>query len=167
MKWCRTARHTRRLQGLFDALDLPDGITDPYELCGVVGEQLGCRIELEFAPLPFDRPGSPCGVTFLIPGGYLILVELGTWPGHRLHIVAHELAHLLCGHVPEPRDDIPELHGIPVLTRLSYQDPRERDAEAVAGLFGRRAMLPPGRRPTGRAGRIYNSLRPRGSIVRR
>ncbi|MFG1928922.1 hypothetical protein [Cryptosporangium sp. NPDC048952] len=165
MTWCRAARHARRMQRLFDALDLPDGITDPYELCRLVGEHLDCRIDLEFAPLPFDRPESPCGVTLLTPGGYLMLVEGGTWPGHRLHIVAHELGHLLCGHVPAPRDDIPGLRGIPVLTRLSYRDPRERDAEAMAGLIGRRAMLPP--RPTGRAGRIYNSLRPRRSGVRR
>jgi hypothetical protein len=163
MRW-RIFQRPRRIQRLFDALDLPDGVTDPYELCRLVGEHLGCQIELEFASLPTN---SPCGVALLTATGYLLIVEEDTWPGHRLHIVAHELAHVLCGHIPAPRDDIPELLGIPVLTRLSYRDPRERDAEAMAGLFGRRAMMPPDRRPTGRAGRIYNSLRPRGSGVRR
>ncbi|WP_265444804.1 ImmA/IrrE family metallo-endopeptidase [Flexivirga meconopsidis] len=65
-----------------------------------------------------------------------VIVESQTSPDHQQHILLHELGHLLCDHSDQA-------HGL--LTRSTYTDPLEYEAEVIASLLGqhlRRAADP-------------------------
>lgn len=87
----------RRCRRLVDGLELPR----PFEAAAFIGTlalERGRRIEL----IPVSaRPNLPCGLVITMAEADLILYSADTSPLHRQHILLHEAAHLLCGHVDE------------------------------------------------------------------
>ncbi len=94
--------------------------------------------------VPRDQMVGPCGVLISLRDTDYVFYEAGTSPVHRDHIVAHELGHLLCDHVPRERigDEVirslmPDLEPTMVRTalgRTSYGEVEEQEAEMVASL---------------------------------
>ncbi|MGK5627227.1 ImmA/IrrE family metallo-endopeptidase [Streptomyces sp. URMC 123] len=103
-------------------------------------------------PMPV-RHASPCGLWVACETADIILYEPDTSPSHQEHIIAHELAHILCGHHGEGRMDdagtralFPDLDPQLVrdmLGRTAYTDPQEREAEMIASLILKRARRRP------------------------
>lgn len=150
----------RRCRRIVDRLDLPRPF-DAAEFIGMLALERGRRIEL----IPVRaRPNLPCGLVITTAEADLILYSADTSPLHRQHILLHEAAHLVCGHVdaigraagtaaeggraPDPGAmggvgaGISSLlpHLSPelvrgVLGRTVYSEPQEREAELVASLI--------------------------------
>lgn len=162
----------RRCRRLVDRLDLPRPF-DAAEFIGTLALERGRRIEL----IPVSaRPNLPCGLVITTAEADLILYSADTSPLHRQHILLHEAAHLLCGHVDEVAGGAEDAGGsgertdaghvgagissllphLPaelvrgVLGRTVYSEPQEREAELVASLILYRVARddgPPARPP--------------------
>ncbi|KDN84343.1 hypothetical protein [Kitasatospora cheerisanensis] len=122
------------------------------ELCGAVSAHLDRPIRI--APRRM-RVGEPSGFVERLPAEDVIHVEQETSGLHRAHIVCHELAHLLCGHLSEPAraDEDPSLVELPtidpemlrlVLGRSHYDDIAEEEAEVLGAELMRILVLAPG-----------------------
>jgi hypothetical protein len=97
---------------------------------------------------------GPCGVWIVTDRGDYVFYERATSPLHHRHIILHELSHVLCGHVggaagavtsavstllPHLREDVVRR----VLTRTSYSQMEEQEAEILATLLLERVAAVP------------------------
>ncbi|MBF9071826.1 ImmA/IrrE family metallo-endopeptidase [Streptacidiphilus fuscans] len=110
------------------------------ELCTALAARRGKRIILR--PLTSGAAlGTPCGIRLETPTAEILMYEEETAPLHQMHILAHELAHIICGHP-----------GSLALGRAGYDAPDEREAELMATLIRQRIHLerihPPARLAT-------------------
>ncbi|MEV6671988.1 toxin [Streptomyces sp. NPDC051162] len=142
-------RLRRASEAVLARLDLPDG-------CGIatLTERLsadrGHPIQLVELPMGAE---SPCGMWLATDEADFILVEANTSRLHRDHIIAHELAHMLCGHRdstgPDPTGFAHLLPNLDhqrvreILGRTSYSSAEEQEAETVASLILERVTRPP------------------------
>ncbi|MFE2373612.1 toxin [Streptomyces sp. NPDC059398] len=156
-----------------ETLTLPRSYDLPL-LCEHVGRARGRTIHL--VPMHMDATG-PCGIVLSLPGADYVVYEVQTSRHHQEHIIAHELAHLICGHRTADQADaaasgdaaallFPDLDpGLvrDLLYREHYSDVQEQEAEVMAFLIGTRLRATDA--STGRApapdstlGRIQSSL---------
>ncbi|MER7759758.1 hypothetical protein [Streptomyces sp. NPDC097619] len=104
-----------------NGLELPQ----PFELgafCDLIAERRGRPLVL----LPLEGPGSedlPCGVWLGLDSADLVFYDATAPEILRVHIVLHEIAHMLLGHVA-PELDLPE-HAT------------QRELDTAAAHFGR------------------------------
>jgi hypothetical protein len=137
----RFRRLRRHCASRLASLDLPP-TADLTVLCEHVARRRDRPIRL--LPMPLHE-ARPCGVWLALPDADLIAYEAGTNRLHQDHIVAHELAHLICGHANlagAPRLDtrtlFPDLDPKLVrafLQRTHYSDDQEQEAEVMASLL--------------------------------
>ncbi|MFC6596563.1 hypothetical protein [Kitasatospora paranensis] len=140
----------RRMRAVARHLDLPP-MSTVEELCAVVAERIGRPVRL--APRRM-RVGEPSGFVERLPDEDVVHVEQETSGLHRAHIVCHELAHLLRGHLaePPPPDDpaLVQLEALDpevlrlVLGRSHYDDAAEEEAEVLGAELLRLLVLAPG-----------------------
>ena len=93
----RVARIRRQCRQLIRELGLPAS-TDLPGLCDLVARRLGRAVHL----VPMGMGGVVSGMTASTDEGYWIFYELKTSPWHQIHIVLHEIGHLLLGHEQDP-----------------------------------------------------------------
>lgn len=152
----------RRCEQLLDEVDLPE----PFD-ANVFRDTVAARRGRPIRMVPHEHMVGPCGVLVSMRDADFVFYEAGTSPVHRDHIVAHELGHLLCEHVPKDqiRDDVlrtlmPDLDPAMVrrvLARTTYGDVDEQEAEMVASLLlGRPRSLEPAPDPV--LHRLHRSL---------
>lgn len=137
------ARHQirRRCEEIFASLDLPAGFDIPV-LCERLGQQRGVPIRLLAVPLDAEQFYG-AWVTSSVAD--FVLYETNTSKPHQEHIVAHELAHMLCGHRTSGELDtaiaellFPDIDRDLVrdmLTRGGYSDQQEQEAELMASVI--------------------------------
>ncbi|MEV0374823.1 ImmA/IrrE family metallo-endopeptidase [Streptomyces sp. NPDC050636] len=107
---------------------------------------------IQLVPLPLGAE-TPCGMWLATDAFDVIVVEADTSSLHQDHIIAHELAHMLCNHGDSAefetammRDLMPNLDPRRVremLGRTSYSTAEEQEAEIVASLILERVTRPP------------------------
>lgn len=137
----RFRRLRRRCAARLAALHLP-ATGSMTMLCAHIGQQRNRPIRLLMMPLHEARP---CGIWLSLPDVDLIAYEANTSPMHQDHIIAHELAHVVCGHSVlgadrrlDSRQFFPDLDpGLvrALLGRSHYSDEQEREAEVLASLL--------------------------------
>ncbi|MCM6775548.1 hypothetical protein NDR87_15270 [Nocardia sp. CDC159] len=140
------------------------------ELCRRIGEQRGKPIRL--IPWQLPVPG-PFGLWMSRGHEDCIVFQEETTRVHQVHIILHEIGHILCEHIDDTGgDDVPDLgpefpgdltrRG---LRRTCYDELRERQAEMVATIIQEWSSVvdyatPPV--PTGsEAGPLYSALNSR------
>ncbi|MFJ1756685.1 hypothetical protein [Kitasatospora sp. NPDC088134] len=149
-------RTRRRMRAVARELRLPP-LSTAEELCAAVSAHLGRPIRIEPRRM---RVGEPSGFVERLSDEDVVHVEQETSGLHRAHIVCHELAHLLCGHLSEPALLDPALLGpdgasvdLPtidpemlrlVLGRSHYDDAAEEEAEVLGAELMRLLVLAPG-----------------------
>ncbi|GAA1120590.1 hypothetical protein GCM10009663_70290 [Kitasatospora arboriphila] len=144
-------RTRRRMRAVARQLGLPP-LSTVEELCTAVAERTGRPVRL--APRRM-RVGEPSGFVERLPGEDVVHFEQETSGLHQAHIVCHELAHLLCGHLPEaaPPDAETAAVELPtidpdvlrmVLGRSHYDDAAEEEAEVLGAELLRILVLAPG-----------------------
>lgn len=141
----------RRCRAVSESLELPDPF-DAAELVARLARDRGRPIDLIAVPA---RPGAPCGLLVTTGQADYIVYAEDTSEVHRQHILVHEYAHLLLGHADGPSPDPGLTRGLlphlsptvigQVLGRTCYLEPQEQEAELLASLILRRALLPGGR----------------------
>ncbi|MFI0982533.1 toxin [Streptomyces sp. NPDC021093] len=141
-------RLRRTSETLLESLDLPDG-SNIATLVERLSVDRGRPIQLVAMALGV---GHPCGMWLATETFDLIVVEAETGPLHQDHIIAHELAHMLCGHSHASGLDaesvgllLPSLDPrrvLDVLGRTSYSTEEEQAAEIVASLILERVTRP-------------------------
>lgn len=135
---------TERCRKRLTELDLPQPF-DVHALC----EQIGRR-DRPIRLLPMDlAPGSPCGLWVCTDERDYIVYQRATTPLHQEHIIVHELAHVLCGHIDSAglgdehaRRLFPHLAPDTVrrvLGRGAYCSEEEQEAEVLASMILQRA----------------------------
>lgn len=124
--------------------DLPQPF-DVKTLCARVGERRQRPIILLGLKLPAD---APHGLWIRSGERDYIIYERATSPLHQEHIILHELAHLLCGHVGSSLSNEHARRLFPtldpalverILARSAYSDMEEREAEVLAYVILREA----------------------------
>lgn len=90
----RLHRHRRRCDRLIRALGLPTPL-DPEMLCRHLSQQRGRRVRL--LPMPLPSNGAS-GFWLATETTDYIITDSGTVAPHQLHILLHQLAHMLLGH---------------------------------------------------------------------
>lgn len=164
-------RERRRWTLFVEGLQISTKADGPAALCAAVAEHLDRPVALLPMPLP---PQAPCGVVLSMPNRYYIAYDAQTSPLHQRHIVAHELGHLLAGHLAGALSNselarllAPELDPklvAAILGRSGYDERTEWEAEFIAGLLRRQIDTykgPPGSNdPSSEAtvARIWQSL---------
>ncbi|QFZ20317.1 M48 family metalloprotease [Saccharothrix syringae] len=126
-------------------------------LCQVMAQRLQREIRLRFDDLGDSGTSGLWAVTE--EGVHVVIVTTARSWVHRLLILLHEIAHMLCGHAP-PRLDAEEARRLlypdlsPAMLRilagrtdLSRRD--EREADRVAGVLTRALIDWAGRPPQG------------------
>ncbi|MBN1173106.1 MAG: ImmA/IrrE family metallo-endopeptidase [Micromonosporaceae bacterium] len=88
-------RCLRRLADLGDQVEIPRPF-DATELSRQVSSLLGHDIALVALPM---ATGAPYGVTLFTDDAHVIAYERHTSRVHQDHIIAHELGHVLLGHL--------------------------------------------------------------------
>ncbi|MEU2789671.1 toxin [Streptomyces sp. NPDC007100] len=159
----------RQCRAKLAAFGLPAGYDLPL-LCEHVAGNRGREIEL--VAMPMDSSG-PCGLWLSFPGTDYVVYESQTSRHHQEHIVAHELAHMICGHhgVGVQGADanallFPDLDPALVqdlLYRENYSDAQEQEAEVMAFLLGEALRAGPrggaaAPDPDSALGRVHGSL---------
>ncbi|GAA2463887.1 hypothetical protein GCM10023100_00490 [Actinocorallia cavernae] len=97
-------------------------------------------------PVPMAIPGySVNGMWISTTMADFIIYEARTTRAHQEHIIAHELAHMLCGHQAVDNADNTVLRQLfpdiapevvrRVLQRTRYSDSNEQEAEMIASLL--------------------------------
>jgi hypothetical protein len=137
------------------------------ELCARLAERRGRPIHL----IPMAMPAThPCGFWVATDDADFILYEADTSRTHQEHIVAHELAHLICCHrgtvtldEASARTLFPDVDPQVVrdmLGRAAYTDDQEREAEVMASVLLERLSRPepPPSEVEGALARITSSL---------
>jgi hypothetical protein len=144
-------RTRRRARARVRELRLPP-LSTVDELCAAVAERLGRTVRI--APRRM-RVGEPSGFVERRAEEDVIHVEQETSGLHRAHIICHELAHLLCGHLAEgplldeetARVELPTIDPDMlrlVLGRSHYDDAAEKEAEVLGAELMRILVLVPG-----------------------
>ncbi|MFC4518311.1 hypothetical protein [Streptomyces ehimensis] len=128
-------------QDLLAALALPTPC-DIAELCARLSDQRGRPIRL--VPIAMQAE-QPCGLWVASDAVDFVLFEAKTTRPHQDHIIAHELAHIICDHrgITFLADSairliFPDLNPElvrDVLPRSNYSDLQEREAEIMASLI--------------------------------
>ncbi|MFD4998689.1 hypothetical protein [Streptomyces buecherae] len=144
-----TRRLRRASENILDRLALPDELSIKI-LIDRLSRDRGRPIRLLPAVL---GAGLPCGMWLATDTVDFIIVESSTSPLHQDHIIAHELAHMLCRHSnPAGIDsstmslvfpDLDPQYVRDVLGRTSYSSEDEQAAEMVASLILKRITRPP------------------------
>ncbi|MFD8462620.1 ImmA/IrrE family metallo-endopeptidase [Streptomyces antimycoticus] len=93
----RVGRIRRQCKQLIKELGLPAS-TDLPGLCDLVARRVGRPVHL----VPMSLGGVVSGMTASTDEDYWIFYELRTSPWHQIHIVLHEIGHLLLGHEQDP-----------------------------------------------------------------
>ena len=145
LRWSARARRfralERRCEGRLAAL-APPSTSDVAELCDHVGRRRGRPIVLMAIP---SRGTRPCGMWLALPDVDLLAYEASTNRMHQEHIIAHELAHVICGHsslgssaAVDTVALFPDLDPALVRSMLGrghYADAQEQEAEVMASLL--------------------------------
>ncbi|WP_431044407.1 toxin [Streptomyces sp. P1-3] len=143
-------KHLRRAsEAVLTRLDLPDGC-DIAALMERLSADRGRPIQLVSLPLGAK---APCGMWLATDTFDVIVVEADTSRLHQDHIIAHELAHMLCDHRDSAGFDeavmgslLPNLDPRRVremMGRTGYSTEEEQEAETVASLILERVTRPP------------------------
>ncbi|HKS98856.1 MAG TPA: hypothetical protein VJT31_04930 [Rugosimonospora sp.] len=122
-------------------LDLPEGSTITA-LCRQIAARRGREIHL----IPLAMAAThPCGFWVATEAADFILYEANTSRTHQEHIVAHELAHIICCHRgTSALDDLSARTLFPdvdpqlvrdMLGRATYTDSQEQEAEVMASVI--------------------------------
>lgn len=133
----RTGRLIRSCDARFRAWGVPEPF-DIAALAGHLGRRRGRPVHLLAAPL---GPPGPSGILLALPDRDVIAYDAGAGPAHRDHIIAHELAHLGCGHPGAAAALLPGLDPRLVrdmLGRAAHGDRNELEAEVLASTILRR-----------------------------
>ncbi|MER6051310.1 ImmA/IrrE family metallo-endopeptidase [Streptomyces sp. NPDC001793] len=129
-------------------LDLSDGCS-----IATVMERLSADRgrPIQLVPLPLGAE-APCGMWLATDAFDVIVVEADTSRLHQDHIIAHELAHMLCHHRDSSGFDAATVRGLmpnldpkrvrEMLGRTSYSTAEEQEAEIVASLILERVTRP-------------------------
>ncbi|MBW1602017.1 ImmA/IrrE family metallo-endopeptidase [Streptomyces sp. JJ66] len=141
----RRGRHLRQLRRdcarTLDALRI-GGADDIFALCAAVGQRRARPVRL--APVDLRATGV-YGLWLATHTEDVVLYEARTSRLHQEHIVAHELAHILCDHHRDggledaavrllfPHLDPATVRGM--LGRCGYLDAEEQEAELMASLL--------------------------------
>ncbi|EXU64814.1 hypothetical protein Z951_28575 [Streptomyces sp. PRh5] len=138
------------------------------ELLPAIAERSGHPIRL--APAPEDSAQGVCGMWIrTLEGIDYIFVHEKTSRAHQDHIIAHEIAHILCNH----HGSLDLSHAKPVadkqlittltpevvrtmLGRSDYEDRDEREAELIGSYLHRHVHRP--RQHIGRRDRVAETL---------
>lgn len=154
------------------SLELPE-TPDIRMLCEHLGRQRGRPIHL--IPAAMQAP-DPCGLWIAANNADYIVYEANTSKLHQEHIIAHELAHMICCHRGTGELDEATMNQLfpglgpellrDIFRRTTYSDVQEEEAEITASLIlGRADRCPPERTWTvppgtvGTAARIERSLK--------
>jgi hypothetical protein len=139
----------RRCRRIAAALTIPQPFETRRFLDGIAVLR-GRPIEVLAASI---GPDAPCGVLVSTDRADYICHPMDTTALHAEHILFHEVAHLLCGHVGDAVVDeaamrvlIPDLSTElvrRVLGRTGYSERQEREAELVATLIAQRVVRRP------------------------
>ncbi|MFD9864275.1 toxin [Streptomyces alboflavus] len=125
------------------SFELPETY-DLMTLCAHLGSSRNRPLHL--VPMPLSASG-PCGLWLAFSDADYVVYEQETSRHHQEHIVAHELAHMLCGHRSGSGGSDPVATLFPdldpslvqdLLCRDTYSDVQEREAEVMAFLLGER-----------------------------
>ncbi|MFE2865023.1 ImmA/IrrE family metallo-endopeptidase [Embleya sp. NPDC059259] len=120
-------------------------IPDPFDaqlLCENISRARGRALRL--MPLPEGMPaGMPCGMWAATEKADWVWYDASTSPAHQRHIVAHELAHVLCDHnggmdalmAGRLSPDLDPATIRRMIGRTSYTDFQELEAETLATLL--------------------------------
>jgi hypothetical protein len=145
----------RRCQSRLHALQLPDQV----ELSALLARLMAIRGR-PIVLRPITRRPGPCGLWAALPARDYVFYEADTSPLHQVHIILHELAHLIWGHRSAYVLDLELLQSVlpdiepgvleTVLRRAHYETIEEQEAEVLASLVLRRMTLgEPGATPVG------------------
>lgn len=141
----------RHCESLLAELDAPT-TWDIHDLCDLVAEQRDRRIHR--VPIAMSAM-HPCGFWIFTEHVDFIVYESDTSRVHQEHIIAHELAHIICCHrggttfsdataqllFPDLDPDLVR----DMLRRSGYSDRQEQEAEMLASLIMEQAnRLRPG-----------------------
>jgi hypothetical protein len=137
----------RACEARLAGLDVPT-VSSVTALCARIGAQRGRPIHL----IPVAVPAThPCGFWVATDVADFILYEANTSRTHQEHIVAHELAHMICCHRGTgPLDDMSARRLFPdvdpqlvrdMLQRAAYTDSQEQEAEVMASVILERLKL--------------------------
>ncbi|SDZ42491.1 hypothetical protein SAMN05421504_11632 [Amycolatopsis xylanica] len=148
-------------------IELPRPFT-AQALCDQIADRRGSTIRLKPLPRP-TPPDCPTGMWLATKRGDYIYYDEQTSGLHRLHIILHEIGHMLCEHDEVGLEDNQYLYrhldaGDPVwirqvLPRIRYSSRQEQEAEMVATLLLERAgRLPVSSPLTGLWGRLEQAL---------
>lgn len=114
---------------------------DVAQMCARLGTLRGRPVRLLAHPLP--APG-PFGVWLATSSADHIVYQQQTTRPHQVHIILHELGHLIADHHSDEEDDgvlrmlYPDIDpGVirRALRRTSYDNAQEREAETVATII--------------------------------
>jgi hypothetical protein len=122
------------------------------ELCAVVAERAGRPVRLVPRRMGVSEPS---GFVERRADTDVIYFEQETSGLHQAHIICHELAHLLCGHLAEPLAEDEETAHVElptidaamirlILGRSHYDDAAEEEAEILGAELTRVLVLAPG-----------------------
>jgi hypothetical protein len=120
--------------------------SDIAEICALVGQLRGRPIYL----IPMAMQAThPCGYWISTGTADFIVYDTNTRKTHQEHIIAHELAHIICCHRGAAQLDdesaqtlFPDLDPALVrdmLRRSAYSDAQEQEAEVMATIILQRA----------------------------
>ncbi|MFI1577626.1 ImmA/IrrE family metallo-endopeptidase [Embleya sp. NPDC020630] len=122
-------------------IDVPDPF-DAQLLCRNISRSRGR--DLRLMPLAQGLPaGMPCGMWVATETADWVWYDASTSPAHQRHIIAHELAHVLCDHsggmdallAGQFSPDLAPSTIQRMLGRTSYDDVQELEAETLASLL--------------------------------
>lgn len=140
----------RRCDELLANVAVPEPF-DLYKFVSALGDERGRGIRVVDLPDegavdgPPERARSLCGMVVQFATEDVVFVEPRDWV-YRVHVVMHEVAHLVCGH----RGDAPGLADLRLfphldpsmvrtaLGRARYNESQEREAEAMASILTER-----------------------------
>ncbi|MFF7728912.1 hypothetical protein [Streptomyces sp. NPDC008001] len=178
----RVGRIRRRCKQLIQELALPAS-TDLQGLCDIVARRVGRPIRL----VPMSLDGVVSGMTATTDDAYWVIYEQKTSPWHQVHIVLHEIGHLLLGHDQDPavtEDALkvwtPSVDVATAMRRMGltmglarhhcYDNLTERETEILGTLLMEKVVPPPpgqDARLEGAAAELAASLGPALQHVRR
>lgn len=134
----RTLR--RRCEQILRDVAVPAPFT-PESLFADLARRRGRPIEVHLVDTPVS---GPCAAWISLADKDHVLVERGSDPLHRMHMLLHEWAHIVCGHrgvlsaVPDWSRLLPDLDPAmvrQVLGRRSYTETEEAEAEMMASVI--------------------------------
>jgi hypothetical protein len=148
MRWFRPGAELRRCKAVLRTLDL-DAARDLDFLRGRVEQLRGRRVRM----VPVEAGLLPCGMWVSAASGDFVFYASGTSGLHQRHIVVHEFAHMLLGHVGADlnADSAAALAGrvnpetvVRMLARAEYGSAPEREAELLATMILQAPLRPGG-----------------------